>query len=134
MLGLTLGGVSSSSPVAVSVPSQPGEIPSKGGGDKGWGPAASGEGKRVGAAPCLGCLGHQEADGPSWTCSFAHLAETLPLQQQREEGDAIRLEGENMKKQESDSVRVTAAAASPLQTLMVWSGPGLAAFQPPSRG
>lgn len=51
MLGLTLGGVSSSSPVAVSVPSQPGEIPSKGGADKGWGPAASGEGKCVGAAP-----------------------------------------------------------------------------------
>lgn len=50
MLGLTLGGVSSSSPVAVSVPSQPGENPSRGG-HKGWGPAASGEGECVGAAP-----------------------------------------------------------------------------------
>lgn len=49
-------------------------------------------------------------------------------------GDALRLEGENMKKEESDSIHTVAASAHPLQTPTVWSGPGLTDLQPPSEG
>lgn len=49
-------------------------------------------------------------------------------------GDALRLESEEMLKQEDGSAHQIPASAHPLWILTIWSGPGLADFWPSSEG